>query len=98
MSYANVLANSSLVSTLTVSELTVKGGARAGSGTLNGATPVVVACPTILATDCILITPIGANPASALPLVIAVVAGTSFSVASVATDTRPFNWCIISTV
>ena len=98
MSYANVLANSSLVSTLTVSELTVKGLSRSGSGVMNGATPVVVAVPSILASDCILITPVGANPASALPLVIAIVAGTSFSVASVAGDARPFNWCIISTV
>lgn len=98
MSYANVLTNSSLVSTLTVSELTVKGSSRSGSGVLNATTPVVIAVPNILATDCILLTPIGANPAGATPLVFAVVAGTSFSVVSVAADTRPFNWLVISTV
>ena len=98
MSYANVLTNSSLVSSLTVSELTVKGSSRSGSGQLNGATAVDVAVPSILATDCILLTPIGANPASALPLVFAITAGTGFSVASVAADTRPFNWVVISTV
>lgn len=92
MSFANVSLNATAVRT---SDLTLAG--RAGSGTLNGATPVVVAVPTIATTDCIVCTPIGANPASALPFVYAIVAGTSFSVASVAGDTRAFNWCIIST-
>lgn len=93
MSYANCLQNASLVRT---SDLTLAG--RAGSGTLNGATAVDVAVPSIVATDCILCTPVGANPASALPLVFTITAGTGFSVASVAGDTRPFNWAVISTV
>lgn len=98
MSYANVLTNSSLVSSLVVSDLTMKGSTRSGSGVMNGATPVVVACLSIKATDSILLTPIGANPATPLPLVFAIVAGASFSVASVAGDVRPFNYVVISTV
>jgi len=98
MSYANVLTNSSLVSSLVVSDLTLKGSTRSGSGVFNGATPVVKACLSIKASDVVLITPIGANPATPLPLVITITAGVEFSVASVALDTRPFNWVVISTV
>lgn len=98
MSYANVLTNSSLVSTLTVSELTVKGSSRSGSGQLNGTTPVDVAVPSILATDVVLITALGAVPANSLPLGITITAGTRFSVVAAVADARLFNWAIVSTV
>ena len=98
MSYANVLANSSLVSTLTVSELTVKGLSRAGSSTLTGTVAVAIAVPSITSNDVVIITPNGATPASSLPLGIVITAGTGFTVVASVADTRPFNWCIISTV
>jgi len=98
MSYANVLTNSSLVSTLTVSELTVKGSQKSGSGNLNGTTPVVVPSAGILASDCVFLTPLGSTPALSLPLSITIQAGVSFTVVASVADARAFNYVVISTV
>ena len=98
MSYANVLTNSSLVSSLTVSDLTATGSTRSGSGALNGATPVVVACLSIKASDVVLLVPLGATPALSLPLAITIQAGVSFTVVATVADARAFNYVVISTV
>jgi hypothetical protein len=96
MSYANVLTNSSLVSSLTVSELTVKGQSRSGSNVLTADTAKDIAVPNILATDVVLLCPIGTR-ATAVS-VVSITAGTGFQVISAAGDTRAFNWVVISTV
>lgn len=91
MSVANVSLNATSVRT---SDLVLAG--RAGSSTLTANVNLDIAVPSIVASDVVLITPIG-TLATAVS-VVSITPGTGFRVISAAGDTRPFNWCVVSTV
>lgn len=65
-----------------------------GSLTLNGTTPVVVACPYIGANDSVCLTRFGPAVATGVS-VSAVVAGTSFSVVATGADTGTIHWTVL---
>jgi hypothetical protein len=65
-----------------------------GNLTLNGTTPVVVSAPYIGANDNVVLTRTGAASDNGVALV-AIVAGTSFSVVSNAADTGTIRWTVL---